>query len=797
MAENATANQGSAQPAPARAGGALLSGRRFTGGLLANWRRTGWPRWRRKFQLAARRANFYAIIEVIAAVAFLAMTTTTFVMIRSQSERELLPSDLTAMLLIGTLVPAMALLILLGRRMALRRAAETLGGTGRLHTQLVFFFSLISAIPTLLVVIFASYLFQSGVEFWFSDSSRGLLENANKLARGYYEQNLRDVGNETVAMASDLRDYLDQAPIVSPAFAEGYSYQVVSRKLNESAIIQKGADGKLRTAAIVDPEKNSTRERITGDVLGRLEAGEPMVVTANADRIEAVTPIDRDTGVYLYAARSSDLLAFSQGQRAQNIVRAYEVLTSRARTLQLRFNVALFVASLALVGLSVWFALRFADRQVKPLYDLVGAARRVGSGNYALRVEGRTGADEIGQLNRAFNRMTAQIERQTQALVGANQQLHERRAFIEAVLESVSAGVISVDGRGRVRLINTPAQALLFDRQEDHPANELLSDIAPQIAALVEGESDSAVIQHSKGGELLTLAVRIARDRAGHVITFEDITRQLLDQRQAAWSDVARRIAHEIKNPLTPIQLATERLKRRYRKQIEQDPELFDELTNTIVRQVGELRKMVDEFSSFARLPKPVFRAEDPVDLARQSLFLQEVARPDIEFSFVADDAALGEAGLGHILCDRHQFGQAMTNVLKNAVEAIDARTRAAESTHRGRIAVTMRGEGSGPAKGDSAGEGGVIAITIADNGIGLPQERERIVEPYMTTREKGTGLGLAIVKKIVEEHGGEMVFGNTGDGGAAVTLRFARDPLSKQRTNGHQPGERAPEAAE
>jgi len=741
----------------------------------ASPRRT--PRWWRKMQVAARRANIFGVMVTVAAVAFIAMTAITFATIWGQSDRELMPSDLTATLLVGTLVPAMTLLVLFGRWIALRRAAETLGGSGRLHTQLVLFFSLISAIPTLLVVVFASYLFQSGVEFWFSDSSRGLLENANKLARGYYEQNLRDVGNETVAMASDLRDYLGQTPITSPAFAEGYSYQVVSRKLNESAIVQKGGDGKLLTAAIVDPEKNSTRERITADVLGRLEGGEPMVVTANANRIEAVAPIDRTSGVYLYAARSSDLLAFSQGQRAQNIVRAYEVLTRRARTLQLRFNVALFVASLALVGLSVWFALRFADRQVKPLYDLVGAARRVGSGNYALRVEGRTGPDEIGQLNRAFNRMTAQIERQTQALVGANQQLHERRAFIEAVLESVGAGVISIDGEGRVQLINSSALRLLLDPETEHPAGERLNAFAPQLAALVDAGRDQAVIQHGKGGELLTLAVRIARDRTGHVITFEDITRQLLDQRQAAWSDVARRIAHEIKNPLTPIQLATERLKRRYRKQIASDPELFDELTSTIVRQVGDLRKMVDEFSSFARLPKPVFRAEDPVDLARQSLFLQEVARPDLDFRFSADEAAQGR-----ILCDRHQFGQAMTNVLKNAVEAIEARGRIADADYRGKISVAMRAEGEG--EGDS----GSIAVSITDNGIGLPQDRERIAEPYVTTREKGTGLGLAIVKKIVEEHGGEMTFASAEGGGTIVTLRFARDPLS---------GQRAPEAAE
>lgn len=741
-------------------------------------RRAGWPRWRRRLQVAARRANLFAIIEITAALAFITMTLVTFATIKGRSDRELMPSDLTTTLLIGTLVPAMALLVLLGRRMALRRAADTLGGTGRLHTKLVFFFSLLAAIPTLLVVVFASYLFQSGVEFWFSDSSRGLLENANKLARGYYEQNLRDVGNETVAMASDLRDYLGQAPIVSPAFQEGYSYQIVSRKLNESAIIQKGRDGQLRTAAIVDPEKNSNRERVTREVLGRLEAGESMVVSANANRIEAVTPIDRRAGIYLYAARSSDLLAFSQGQRAQNIVRAYEVLTRRARTLQLRFNVALFVASLALVGLSVWFALRFADGQVKPLYDLVGAARRVGSGNYALRVEGRTGPDEIGQLNRAFNRMTAQIERQTSALVEANQQLHERRAFIEAVLESVSAGIVSIDGNGLIQLINTSGNALLFGAGDRYPIGEPLAELAPQIAGLVERGQQSAVIQHGKGGDLLTLAVRISRDRTGHVITFEDITRQLLDQRQAAWSDVARRIAHEIKNPLTPIQLATERLRRRYGRQIENDPQLFEELTSTIIRQVGDLRNMVDEFSSFARLPKPVFRAEDPVDLARQALFLQEVARPDLDFSFKAEGVAVDGPPLGRLLCDRHQFGQAMTNVLKNAVEAIEARARSGEADYRGRVGVTMEGDEVR------------VVVAIADNGIGLPKERERITEPYMTTREKGTGLGLAIVKKIVEEHSGDMTFSATEGGGTTVRMCFARDPLARDLAS-------RPEAAE
>jgi two-component system nitrogen regulation sensor histidine kinase NtrY len=360
--------------------------------------------------------------------------------------------------------------------------------------------------------------------------------------------------------------------------------------------------------------------------------------------------------------------------------------------------------------------------------------------------------------------MTEQIERQTRDLVGANQQLQERRAFIEAVLESVTAGVISIDAKGKVRLINSSALKLLFDRTGPSPSGEPLAKLVPPIAALVAAGLESGIVQYGKGSDLLTLAVRVTRDRAGHVITFEDITRQLLDQRQAAWSDVAQRIAHEIKNPLTPIQLATERLNRRYRKQITADPELFEELTSTIIRQVGDLRKMVDEFSSFARLPKPLFRSEDAVDLARQALFLQEVARPDIDFAFTAD------RDIAPISCDRHQFGQAMTNVLKNAVEAVEAQAKAAGVDYRGRVSVRMIDENE------------AVRVTVEDNGIGLPQDRERIVEPYVTTRDKGTGLGLAIVKKIVEEHGGDMAFATNDDGGTRVELRFARDPLGGQR---------------
>ncbi len=724
------------------------------------------PRWLRRFVVTSRRSNLFAWLEIASALAVVVMIVSGYLAFtNAPPDGQLLPSQQVAGLLIGTLVPAMALLVLLGRRLALRRAA---GSTARLHVRLVFFFSLIAAVPTLLVAGFAAFLFQSGVDFWFSDSSRGLMENTNSLAQNYYEENQLDLSQETVSMAMDMRSILGRVAVTDPNFALVYEYQAQPRDVNESAILQAMPDGSMRTAVVYGLSEDSDPVAFAESSAEPLEAGEPVVVQGSEERIEALAPIDRDAGIYLYNARNSEGDSFKSWESARSITQAYDDLTQRARALQLRFNLALFFVSLGLVGLAVWFALRFADRQVEPLTDLVAAAREVGGGNFALRVEGRTGGDEIGLLNRAFNRMTAQLERQTDALVTANRQIEERRSFIEAVLESVSAGVMSIDREGRILLMNGPAQALLGDANRDSDGGARnIYDLAPQIAVMVEAGLEKGIVSYSKGSDLLTLAVKIGPERDGHVITFEDITRQLLDQRQAAWSDVARRIAHEIKNPLTPIQLATERLKRRYRKQILQDGELFDDLTNTIVRQVGDLRKMVDEFSSFARLPKPVFRPEDALDLIRQSLFLQEVGHPEVDYSLAGDTD-----GPITIQCDRHQFGQALINVLKNAGEAVEAQATQAPLDYRGKIVVLVEADET------------ALTVTVEDNGVGLPKDRERILEPYVTTRDKGTGLGLAIVNKIVEEHGGEMGFSAREGGGTCVRMRFARDPTERPAAN-------------
>lgn len=715
--------------------------------------------------VAARRANIFLWLEGIAVITLAtAVVASWSAFSRTGASDDLLPTMQVSVLLMATLVPAMALLVLIGRRLALRRAA---GSTARLHVRLVFFFSMVAAVPTLLVAGFAAFLFQTGVDFWFSDESRGLMQNANSLAQSYYDANQRNVEQNSIIMATDMRETLARVPITDPDFPDFYTYQVRGREISESAILQRMPDGSFRTAVAVNLPRDNSPLEFSRAALPKLDQGELAVVVGSPERIEALVPIDAQSGVYLYNARTTEETMFNSWSKAQSIVTAYDRLTGSARTLQLRFNLALVGVSLLLVGIAIWFGLRFADRQVEPLTTLVGAARKVGQGNFALRLEGRTGADEIGLLNRAFNRMTAQLEKQTQALVSANRQIDDRRAFTEAVLESVTAGVVSVDADARVTLMNSSAQGLLAPDEAADMTGQALDLLSPELCRMIAEGKERAIITHAKGAELLTLAVKIAPGTGGgHVITFEDITRQLLDQRQAAWSDVARRIAHEIKNPLTPIQLATERLKRRYRTQVgDEDRDLFDDLTNTIVRQVGDLRKMVDEFSSFARLPKPVFRDEDALDLVRQAVFLQEVAHSGIAFSVASSDLIDRE-----VRCDRHQFGQAMTNVLKNAVEAIEARAGEAKGAYAGEIAVVMRDAGNDV--------NGAIVITIEDNGIGLPADRERITEPYMTTREKGTGLGLAIVNKIVDEHGGDMSFASTPGGGTRVTLRFARNPV-------------------
>ncbi|AHE53795.1 sensor histidine kinase [Sphingomonas sanxanigenens] len=711
---------------------------------------TGLTRLRRKVAILLGRRRLMPAVEVIALVLAVAIGVASYFIIGGErSPQKLLTPPLVALLLVANLVPAIALLVLLGRRVAHGRAARSpIGGNGRLHVRLVALFSVIAAVPTLLVVIFASLLFQYGVEFWFSDRARGMLENASELVQGYYQEQRSQVAAETQTMASDLRDYLGQAPYDSPDFIGGYAFQMATRHLNESAIVSIGANGQPVTLAMVNPDARDVEQRVSSAVVGTLRAGKPVVISETKDRVEAVARLFPDRDIYLYASRRYDAEVLA---RASGVLRDYNALLDRSRALQLQFNAALLVISLLIVGAAVWIALQVADRLVRPVGELVDAARRVAAGELSARVASPRTQDEVGTLATAFNRMTRRLEEQTGALVAANDQLDSRRAFIEAVLSSVSAGVISVDKARVISLINLTAATFLRTGGES-PVGQPLASVAPELDALIDCGERESIVQLTSGGEQRTLAVKVVHDEQGHVLTFDDITQQLLDQRRAAWSDVARRIAHEIKNPLTPIQLAAERLRRRYAKEIQSDKPTFERLTDTIVRQVGDLRRMVDEFSSFARMPKPVFRVEALIDIARQALFLHEVAHPTVRFTLDAPDPSI------EIVSDRRQLGQALTNIVKNAVEAIESRGDVAGDP--GFVAMTVE-----------LLPDGLIRIAVADNGIGLPAERDRLVEPYMTTRARGTGLGLAIVKKIVEEHCGTIAFGDRPGGGTVVTI--------------------------
>jgi len=721
------------------------------------------PRWRRRLSVAVQRSRLIPYIEIGTVIAVLAVAIGSYLVATRQGDPESpLTPPTVAMLMVANLVPAMALLVLLARRVAMGRAERSeVGGRGRLHVRLVALFSVIAAVPTIMVVIFASLLFQSGMQFWFSDRARTVLAGAEQVATIYESEHKGRIAADLQAMGGDMVNVINRVGLDSPAFENDFWYQTAARQLTESAILTINSDNVIQTQIGVNLYERPIETRFKTATLKALKAGQVSVVLNTADRVEAVIRLDPKAEVYLYGARAVNTKAIAAMDQARSASSDYQNALERSRTLQFRFNAALLLVSLIIVAISIWIALALADRLVRPVAQLVGAARRITEGDLSARVPESRVKDEVGTLGSAFNRMTHRLEAQTGALVSANEQLDSRRAFIEAVLSGVTAGIISVNAQREVRLINSSAEALL-KTGKGQAVGRKLGELAPELDAQLDSEKREDIIQLESAGETRTLAVKRVKVEGGHVLTFDDITEQLLDQRRAAWSAVARRIAHEIKNPLTPIQLAAERLQRRYAKEITSDAGTFEQLTGTIIRQVGDLRRMVDEFSSFARMPKPVFREEAIADLARQALFLHEVAHPDIAFRLDAPEPS------PILVCDRRQLGQALTNIVKNGVEAIQQKREDGRKGEEDEILLTIR-------QVDER-----LAIEIRDTGMGLPSERGRLTEPYMTTRAKGTGLGLAIVKKIVEEHFGTVEFEDAEGGGTLVRLVFDSETLAR-----------------
>nr|WP_265562708.1 ATP-binding protein [Sphingomicrobium arenosum] len=675
-------------------------------------------------------------------------------LLHDHGQPTLLSPPLIAALMVGNLIPAIILMVLLSRRIAKYRGRKQGVGTGQIHTRLVALFSLIAAVPTVTVAIFASLLIQSGLEFWFSERARTMLVDTVELVDSVLLEEQSDVSEEAIYMAYDLVGELPGMDPRSAEFEEVVGLQTYYRELNEAAVLAIDDDGGFEALVTINPFDGLLDERRLRAGVAALE-GNDAVGIEMINRIAFLTKIPEVENGYLLVARSVNEDLFEKIDRADSIRASYDDIIERSRVNQLRFNAALLIGAILIVAIAIMAALKLADRIARPVGQLVSAANRVEEGDFTARVPPQASADEIATLATAFNRMTSRIEEQTGALLTANEELDLRRAFIEAVLSSVTAGVIATDEEDRILLINRSATILLAD-EDAQLEGERLIERSPELGEFLSGASQETTLELATKAGPRTLAVKRVRYEDGAVLTFDDVTDQLSDQRRAAWSDIARRIAHEIKNPLTPIQLAAERLQRRYGDSIPQDDDTFERLTQTIVRQVGDLRRMVDEFSNFARMPKPSFRDEDVHDIARAALFLHEVAHPGIHFTI---DPRQGPI---RMVCDRRQLAQALTNIVKNAVEAIEARRKKGDAREDGDfIALSI------------SREGGELTIEIDDSGIGLPAERERMTEPYMTTRVRGTGLGLAIVKKIVEEHAGQLAFFDREGGGTRVRISF------------------------
>ncbi|MDQ1156193.1 two-component system nitrogen regulation sensor histidine kinase NtrY [Sphingomonas sp. SORGH_AS 950] len=709
-------------------------------------------------------------VELAVIVGAVAIAIGTYWFIARQHDAQgLIAPPVIAGLLALNLVPGILLLMLLGRRVAMRRAAESaVGGGGRLHVRLVAIFSLTASVPILLTVVTASMMFQSSAEFWISDRARKAFGDAMDIARQSQQQIINRWILAGRAMSKDLGRNLPLLRENPRDFHNYMAQQTIVRDLEEAVLFSYDPKQGFKFYDFFNqPSDASFRNLVTPDVIGQAGRSDQPVGGANEQRVWVVTPLPDSGNVMLYVGTSVNAAFLSQQHfAAEDVVDGYRALQGRARSLQLKFNLALLAVALLIVGIAVWIALAVADRLVRPVGELVDAARRIAGGDLTARVPDPRTRDEVGTLANAFNQMTGQLEQQNTELVTANAQLHNRRALIEAVMAGVSAGVVAVGRDRQVRIANNSAD-LLLGADQGGLVGRKLGDVAPELDELLDQGRREATVQVALHGDMRTLAVRIAQTADGPILTFDDITQQLLDQRRAAWSDVARRIAHEIKNPLTPIQLAAERLQRRYGKVIDPEDQTFGRLTETIVRQVGDLRRMVDEFSSFARMPKPVFREEAIADICAQAMFLHEVAHPDVTFEIVQDDPA------PTLVCDRRQMSQALTNIVKNAVEAIEGRPEGAKG---GKVVMTVGQQAS------------IVTITVADNGVGLPPERDRIIEPYMTTRARGTGLGLAIVNKIIEEHAGTIGFSDNPTGGTIVSMMFDAGALAALDQGGAEP---------
>ncbi len=686
----------------------------------------------------------------------------------------LLYLDLSLLLLLAALVLKRLVEVWAERRRGLAGS--------RLQIRLVALFSLIAVLPTIIVAVFSYLFFSFGIESWFSDKVRTAITESVAVADAYVKEHQQAIRADALAMANNLNHNASVLSLNPQYIAPVLTMQAAMRGLTEAAIVDSRGHMLVRTGLAFA----LGFEDVSKDAIRRASEGEVVIMTDDQDqRVRALVRLDQFSDLYLYVGRFIEAKVLKHRQETRLAAAQYEQLEGQRSGFQITFAVIFILVAMLFLAAAVSIGIHFAAQLANPISRLVTATEQVSAGDLAARVPEGPKDDELASLSRAFNRMTNQLQTQQRELIEANRQLDERRRFTETVLTGVSAGVIGLDRNGRINLPNRSASALL-GVDLDQSIGEDLAEVAPEMAALLDEAARrperlaQAQVQIAGNNSTRTLLVRIAaeqhnREVSGFVVTFDDITELLSAQRKAAWADIARRIAHEIKNPLTPIQLAAERLRRKYLKEIRRDREVFESCTDTIVRHVEDIGRMVDEFSSFARMPAPVLKPEDLVAIVEGAVVLQRTAHPEIAFEtrFPAHPVPLH--------CDARLVGQAVVNIVKNAIESIEART-AEEGTAAsgrpgskilGRIVVAV----------DDAG--GQLVVSVEDDGKGLPQQgRERLTEPYVTTRAKGTGLGLAIVKKIMEDHQGELTLEDREPSGARVKLLFARDARAFPRSD-------------
>ena len=678
--------------------------------------------------------------------------------------------DLVVSLLLVNGAAALVLVLVIAREVwAIVQARRRGRAAARLHVRIVGLFAVIAAVPAILVAIVASITLDRGLDRFFSTRTRAVIQNSLAVSEAYLREHAQMIRGDIIAMATDLGRAKPLFDSDRERFKQLLTAQATVRGLPAAVLLDAELNVVERSNLRVSQEFNVP----TKEALSAITDSEPQIaLIPDANYVAAIIRLRSFDDTFLYVTRPLDPRVVAQLRETRASVSEYALLESRRLGVQVAFGLMYTVIALIVLLSAILIGLNFANRLVAPIRRLIGAANIVSTGNLHVQVPVRKSEGDLGQLGETFNKMTQDLRTQRDDLMRASELIDSRRRFTEAVLAGASAGVIGVDHDGRISILNRSAEYLI-GRTEEEALRKPLLEIFPELSEIMEQaiSNGQRLVQGqvtiNRRGRERNLSVRVTSEQSaeaehGYVVTLDDITELVIAQRTSAWADVARRIAHEIKNPLTPIQLSAERLRRKYGKAITEDRAIFEQCTDTIVRQVDDIRRMVDEFSRFARMPKPVMEAEDVADMVRQAVFLMRVGHADIDINL-----ELGEDPMPARF-DRRLISQALTNIIKNGTEAIAALP---EGSEKGRIDVsTMR-------------ENGEIYIDVLDNGIGLPKEnRSRLLEPYVTTREKGTGLGLAIVGKILEDHGGglELHDGSEkrpGHRGAWVRIRFSADP--------------------